>query len=587
MLTPPSRSPRPAVHLALAVILSLVMWPVSTVRAAPTVITDVTLVDGPSELQVTVAASGPVRYHSVDLNPRWIVVDVEGAQLGMSGPPPPIRRGPIQNVRVSQHAPGVVRIILALRQPTKYRLSASSDGNAVVIGIPVVGQAGPTPPPSGGPQGAPGSPGPARSVTLKVRDMELIDVLQALARLAHANIVTDPNVRGRVTVQLSGVTLEEALRFILEPNDLGYMTVGNTIIVGRKEKVVLPVIRRYALVNIAAKDLVNTILPVTGIKKEQVSVDDSNNAIFINATETDHAKIAGLIAQVDLPSEQTTTRVIALNYIEAALFLDLLGSRLPDTVVKTAKVNKPANSVVVTATAAQMQVVDALQTQVDTPAPQVMIEASVAEVPSEVVSNLGLAWQTATTFTINSTGTDATTGRLAISASAPAIVTVLNTLFQENKARLLANPRIAVRDGETARLQVGDKIPFQIINAQGVPSIVILDAGVKLEITPRVNKDGFITMRMHPEVSQIATAPAPGVPPTISTREADSSLTVKDGTPVILAGLIQKNETRTTVKVPLLGDIPVLGWLFKTESTDTRNNEVVFVITPHILAKIG
>jgi len=62
---------------------------------------------------------------------------------------------------------------------------------------------------------------------------------------------------------------------------------------------------------------------------------------------------------------------------------------------------------------------------------------------------------------------------------------------------------------------------------------------------------------------------------------------VKDGTSIILAGLIQKNETRTTVKVPLLGDIPILGWLFKTESTDTRNNEVVFVITPHVLAKIG
>jgi type II secretory pathway component GspD/PulD (secretin) len=575
-----------ALCLGLAVILSLAVWPVAPVQAAAAVVTDVTLVEAPAELQVTVVASGPVRYHVVDLNPRWIVVDVEGAQLGLSGAPRPIRRGPIQDVRISQHAPGVVRVTIALRQPTKYRLSASSEGSTVVIGIPVA-QAATSPAPSMGPQGTPGSPGPSRSITLKVRDMELIDVLQALARLAHANIVTDPNVRGRITVQLSGVTLEEALRFILEPNDLAYMTVGNTVIVGRKEKVALPVIRRYPLVNIAAKDLVNTILPVTGVKKEQVSVDDSNNAIFINATETDHAKIAALIAQVDLPSEQTTTRVISPNYIEAALFLDLLGSRLPDTVVKSAKVNKPANSVVVTATAAQMQVVDALLAQVDTAVPQVMIEASVAEVPSEVVNNLGLAWQTATTFTINSTGTDATTGRLAISATAPAIITVLNTLFQQNKARLLANPRIAVRDGETARLQIGDKIPFQIINAQGVPSIVILDAGVKLEVTPRVNKDGFITMRMHPEVSQIATAPAPGVPPTISTREADSSLTVKDGTPVILAGLIQKNETRTTVKVPLLGDIPVLGWLFKTESSDTRNNEVVFVITPHILAKNG
>src|SRR5205807_7608591 len=208
-----------AVRLWLVAILALAGWPASPVQAAATVITGVTLVAAPSELQVTVAASGPVRYHAVDLNPRWIVVDVEGAQLGMSGAPRPIRRGPIQDVRISQHAPGVVRVIIALRLPTKYRLSASSEGSTVVIGIPVA-QAVTSPAPSVGPQGTPGSPGPSRSVTLKVRDMELIDVLQALARLAHANIVTDPNVRGRITVQLSGVTFDEALRFILEPNDL-------------------------------------------------------------------------------------------------------------------------------------------------------------------------------------------------------------------------------------------------------------------------------------------------------------------------------------------------------------------------------
>ena len=574
-----------AVRLWLVAILALAGWPAGPAQAAATMITGVTLVVAPSELQVTVAASGPVRYHAVDLNPRWIVVDVEGAQLGMSGAPSPIRRGPIEDVRVSQHTPGVVRVIVALSRPTTYRLSASPEGSAVVIGIPVA--AGPSPAPSGLAQGIPGAPGPSRSITLKVRDMEIIDVLAALAKLAHANIVTDATVRGRITVQLTGVTLEEALRFILEPNDLGYMTVGSTIIVGRKDRVTLPVIRRYPLVNIAAKDLVTTILPVAGLKREQVSVDEANNAIFVNATEPDHAKIAALIAQVDLPSELTTTRVITPNYIDAGVFLDLLGARLPDAVVKTAKVNKTANILVLTATAAQMRIVDALLSEVDTAAPQVMIEASVAEVPTEVVTNLGMAWQTATTFTINSTGPQSPSGQLAVSVSSPAITAVLNTLFQENKARLLANPRLAVRDGETARLTVGDKIPFQIINAQGVPSIVILDAGVKLEITPHVNKDGYITMRMHPEVSQIATAPSPGVPPTISTREADSSLTVKDGTSVILAGLIQKNETRTTVKIPLLGDIPILGWLFKTESTDTRNNEVVFVITPHVLAKNG
>src|SRR5207253_8299158 len=105
-------------------------------------------------------------------------------------------------------------------------------------------------------------------------------------------------------------------------------------------------------------------------------------------------------------------------------FLGPRGARLPDTVVQTAKVNKTANPVVLTATAAQMRIADALLGEVDTAAPQVMIEASVAEVPTEVVTNLGMAWQTATTFTINSTGPQSPTGQLAVSVSAPAIITV-------------------------------------------------------------------------------------------------------------------------------------------------------------------
>ena len=122
---------------------------------------------------------------------------------------------------------------------------------------------------------------------------------------------------------------------------------------------------------------------------------------------------------------------------------------------------------------------------------------------------------------------------------------------------------------------------FARLAGQAVPG------GVKLEVTPRVTTDGFVTVKMHPEVSTIKTPPGPNIPPTIATREADSSLTVRDGTPIILAGLIQKNEINTTVKVPLLGDIPILGWLFRSVSTDNTNNEVIFVITPHILQKGG
>ena len=576
-----ARNSRMYVLLGLVIIIGLATWPIARADAAPVLVTEVRIVDAAGEQQVIVTASGPVRYALVDLNPNWIAVDVREATLVANGVPRPAR-GDIENVRVSQHAPGVVRVIVELGSTTRYRVSMSPDASHVIISIPV--QAVQDTLCSA--RGMPAALTSSDPIDLNARDQEITDVLTALARLARASVVTDPSVRGRITVHLIGVTFRKALQVIADQNDLSLTITGNTILVAKRDKVGRPGLCRYPLTNIAARDFVANLLPVIGLKKEQVAVDGANNAIFVYGTTDEQARVAELISQVDVASELVTTRVIKLNYIDAAAFLDLLGA-LPDTGIRSAKVNRGANSIVLTATAAQMTSVDALLGQVDTPLRQVMIEASVTEIPTDVVKNLGVTWQTATTFTITSPGANPATGQLQFSIAAPPITAILNTLIQENKARLLANPRLAVRDGETADMTVGDKIPFQVLNAQGVPSLVILDAGVKLRITPRVNRDGYLTILMHPEVSEIATAPAPGVPPTISTREADTALTVRDGTSIVLAGLIQKNETRTTVKVPLLGDIPILGWLFKSESTDRKDTEVVFIVTPHILPRIG
>jgi type II secretory pathway component GspD/PulD (secretin) len=574
-------------------------------------VTDVSLSETPTELLVTVSVSGRVEYKLVNVQPNWVVMDIQGARLGMEAGALPLARGTVYKVRVGQFTADVVRVVIELARPTKVVLRTSPDQSAIVIGIPramaqvaaaaqvppqVTAQApapgqyhppvAPIPVVTQAPQPAPSGAGSPRVINLELRDAEIADVLSALARLSGANIVTDTEVKGKITVRLIGVTLDQALQLILEPNGLGYTTIGKNIIVAKKEKLARPLLREYHPVNIAAKDFAAGILPVTGIKKEQVTVDEANNVLFVFGTDDDQAKVRALLARVDTPSERPVTRVIKLDYIDATTFLDLLGAKLPDTVTKIAKVDKASNSVVLTATAAQMQIVDALVGQVDSPLPQVLIESSVVEVPTEEIKNLGVAWPSSTTFNVNFTGTDAN-GHISVSVTAPAITPILNSLIQQNKARLLANPRLAVRDGETGRMNIGDKIPFQVINAQGVPSVVIIEAGVKLEYTPRVNKDGFITLRMHPEVSAIKTPPAPNVPPTISTREADTSLTVKDGTPIVLAGLIQKNETRTTVKIPLLGDIPILGWLFKSESTDKTDNEIIFIITPHLLQRTG
>jgi general secretion pathway protein D len=591
----PSRGSWRYTTVGLLIMLALAGWPATQAQAASVKVTGITMKEAAAGLQMSIVASGPVQYQVRDVRPNWVVVDVLGAELGIRAGEVPLARGVVKRVRVGQYTQGVVRVVVELAEPVRVHLASAPGHAAILVGIP--GEAGtrslpdraqaaqmPIPPPPAPASPATPAPSSRELINLDLRSAEIADVLSALAKLAGVNIVTDTEVKGKITVRLTGVTFDEAMRLILEPNGLGYATVGSNLIVMKKEKLARPVLRQYQISNMLASTFVGSFLPITGLKKEQVVVDEATNSIFVVGPVEDHAKVADMLTRVDQPAERAVTRVIKLSYIDGTTFVDLMGARLSD-VAKATKIDKASNSLVMTATAAQMQIVDALLQQVDTALPQVMIESMVVEVPTEEIRNLGVAWQSVTSFNVV-LGTDAA-GRQSLAVNSGPIVAVLNTLIQNNKSRLLANPRLAVRDGETATMNIGDKIPFQVINAQGVPSVVIIEAGVKLNIQPRINSDGFVTVRMHPEVSSIKTPPGPNVPPTISTREADSSITVKDGTPIILAGLIRKDEINTTVKVPLLGDIPILGWLFKSTSSDKTDNEVVFVITPHILAKPG
>jgi len=601
-----SRRCRRFAALGLTLIFALALWPAIQVQAAPVTVTGINLKEMASQLQVAIVASGPVRYQVRDVQPNWIVLDVPGAQLGIPAGELPVARGLLTKVRVGQFEPNVVRVVLELVQPIRFHLTTSPDRAAILLGIPTIVGGQPIParaeptqlplPPATPPATAP-QPAPAmgfdQKISLELRNVDITDVLSALAKLAHVNLVTDAGVQGRITVRLTDVTFAEAMHLILDPNGLGYQLIGSNMIVARKEK--LTAIRQHKVTNMLASTFVTSyMVPLTGVKKEATVVDDGTNSFFVLGSDDDQSKVDSLLARVDLPVNRAVTRRIKLNYLDAGAFVDLLTTRMPDT-AKGAKVDKVNNAVILVGSAGQMQTLDSFLEQVDTPLSQVLIESMVVEVPTEVTKNLGVAWGTSEPMTLqwNQSTLSGCCSVLQVPQVAnilittPALLFTINNLIQENRSKLLANPRLAVRDGETAKMNIGDKIPFQVVNAQGVPSVIIIEAGVQLEITPHIGSDGFVTLKMHPEVSSIKTAPAPGVPPTIATREADSSLTVKDGTPIVLAGLIQKNEVETTVKVPLLGDVPILGWLFRSTSTDKIDNEVIFVITPHILAKVG
>ncbi|MDQ2688101.1 MAG: type II and III secretion system protein, partial [Armatimonadota bacterium] len=173
-------------------------------------------------------------------------------------------------------------------------------------------------------------------------------------------------------------------------------------------------------------------------------------------------------------------------------------------------------------------------------------------------------------------------GRTALSN----LVTVgLNALFTSGDAKLLSNPNISAVDGQPAAAFIGDTVRYvSSITQTPTGQTVTTDSvniGIKLFVTGKVNNDGYITLNIHPEVSTITgylAVPGGGSLPQVSTREATTTVRVKDGDTIAIGGLISENDIKNVQKVPFLGDLPFFGNLFKNTSHTHRRDEVVIFV---------
>jgi general secretion pathway protein D len=158
--------------------------------------------------------------------------------------------------------------------------------------------------------------------------------------------------------------------------------------------------------------------------------------------------------------------------------------------------------------------------------------------------------------------------------------------IQKGRGRIVSKPRIAAQSGSTAKIITGDALPIlTAITLSGVngvsQQVQYVNVGVTLQIAPRVSADGYVTSHLYAVVSSV-TGYSQGYP-TISQREAETSASVRDGETFVIGGLTQENDLTNRSKIPLLGDIPLLGQAFRTEKTTKSNTELYIVITPHIV----
>jgi pilus assembly protein CpaC len=169
----------------------------------------------------------------------------------------------------------------------------------------------------------------------------------------------------------------------------------------------------------------------------------------------------------------------------------------------------------------------------------------------------------------------------------PGIGAVLRALVTKNLAKMLAEPNLLVKSGQEGKFLAGSKIPIQVVSGVGAISgitIQYIDVGVKLIFKPEVMENELISLKLEPaEVSSISGTLAVNGYPIIDTREIKTSVQLKDGESLVLGGLLQEDTVKTMSKRPLLGDIPILGALFRSTQDDLKEKELVFFITPRLV----
>ncbi|MBI3909672.1 MAG: hypothetical protein HY320_01905 [Armatimonadetes bacterium] len=231
-----------------------------------------------------------------------------------------------------------------------------------------------------------------------------------------------------------------------------------------------------------------------------------------------------------------------------------------------------------------------LLADVDVAPEQVLIEARVVDVSPEKLREVGLQYEWSPfSFSFPGSEESSSAGKFGkLARGAFDFDMVLNLMEERREAKLLANPKIAVLDSEEASIFIGDLLRFRVLasittGGQQEFTVKEVPVGIALLVRPRVNTGGEITLKVHPTVSTVTGFVGPERIPQTASREADSTIRVKDGETVVIGGLLRDEEVRTMSKVPGLGDLPVLGYLFRNKRTDRRKSEITVFLTTRLL----
>ncbi|MBW8887437.1 MAG: hypothetical protein JF616_06720 [Fibrobacteres bacterium] len=371
-------------------------------------------------------------------------------------------------------------------------------------------------------------------VTLNLNNAALGDAIREIAEQAGLNYTIIGDVSGNVNAQLKSVTVNEALSALLNGTRYAFIRKDGTLLIGDRNP--------------------NT------------------------------------------PSGQALSgaELVYLKYIKAENIEKIVPKTVP---AENIKVIKEQNAVLISGTTDDIELVKTFIDKVDVPTPQVLMEVVVVEYNREKSSDFGLQAGANANQNINLNASGSMSGVQhswskgswtgLIGIKPPSFDISLKALEAKNKAKILSMPKITTLNGNKAELRVSrtSYFPVSSFNKDGFQNMDYrtIDDGITIELTPWVTKHGEVNVAISPSVKTTEATNLAGAPPPVTNRSISTNVMLMDGETIALGGLIKSQEDNSRSFVPILGSIPLLGYLFSARSNITRTTELVIYVTPHII----
>lgn len=399
-------------------------------------------------------------------------------------------------------------------------------------------------------------------LTLNFQKIDVREALNVIADFTELNMVISDTVSGNLTLRLKDVPWDQALDIILQSRGLDMRKNGNVIQVAPREE-------------IAAKEKINLAA------RQEIS---------------------------DL--EELRTESFQLSYQTVAEMIKLLtDAKQPILSKRGSAVSDPrTGTIFVQDTPSRLEEVRKIIKQIDVPVRQVLIEARFVSAGDSFNRTLGgklgytgpavgagagfaVGGNTPTATrgviggNVNLPGAASGTGGLTLSLFNPLATKVLTLELTaselDGRTKNIASPRVVTKDKVAASISAGTQIPYQVATSSGATSIAFKDATLKLNVTPQITPDDHINMQVTANQDTVGTIYS-GVP-SINTKSVNTEVLVENGGTVVIGGVFTQDISNSTQKVPLLGDVPVVGWLFKNNVKTDDKSELLIFITPKIM----